>query len=281
VRTVHKDDLDFVGSPLEILYVLLSTAELWDRNPHDGNVGQMIESIQLHGFRDPPEYDSSLLGFPSGNHRTIALRAMQKNGYEAPKYIGVLKTTGEWCIPVVFGADAGSKLAAEAYGIDANNMVMGGDFEPAEIARLWKPGHYESMLVELAENQNGVASVDGDHLDALLRLRAYRLKADSNKLGPQDTTVKQVKLTKVEDPEVLQRQYGVICGQVWQVGKKQFLITDDDLELYLHIHETQSENVIIFTSPEVAAKQMPFWEQNTGNKVSLLETYIDGTQNES
>ena len=274
--------IEYNGSPLVIKYVHLSQAKLWDRNPHDGDVGQMIQSIQLHGFRDPPEYDSALDGFPSGNHRTIALRAMEKSGdYSVPKHIGIDRITSEWCMPVIFGADAGSREAAEAYGIDANNLVMaGGNFEPTDIARLWKPGKYEAILTELAARSIGVASVDGDHLDALLRLSASRSKAEPTTAAGEPPTLK-LKTPDIDDLEALRQQYGVIEGQRWQLGKNEIQTVSAQDQLRQLVED---ESVTLIVTPLETVRMLHYWELTTGKMVELLTggiTTRNGTQKES
>ena len=67
----------------------------------------------MHGFRDPPSYDIQLDAFVEGNGRTEALQWMHRHGRPRPRGIGLDPANGAWCMPVIFGVDASSRLAAE------------------------------------------------------------------------------------------------------------------------------------------------------------------------
>jgi hypothetical protein len=160
---------------LRLEYVPLSTVKHWDRNPKLHDIGALVQSIELHGFRDPPTFDATLDGIVEGNGRIEALTWMQVQEYRAPEGVGEIldaetREIVDWAVPILFGLDAPSRAAAERYGLDHNNLVLaGGDFTPAEIARTYTP-EYLVMLRELAEQSMLPVSVDGADLDELLRV---------------------------------------------------------------------------------------------------------------
>ena len=79
-----------------------------------------------------------------------------------------MKDTGEWAVPILFGVDAASAAAAEAYAVDHNNLTMtGGDFPVWDVARMWG-NEYTTILQDLAGQGQFPVTVDGDDLDALL-----------------------------------------------------------------------------------------------------------------
>lgn len=166
--TMQHGPAHLQGDLIGLKYIPLSAVRSWDRNPKKHDLQKLVESIETHGFRDPPAYDVQLDAFVEGNGRTEALQWMARHGRERPRGIALDVQTGEWCIPVIFGVDAKSRLAAERYGIDHNNLVLaGGDFTAADYARNWDP-RYAEILQELAHAQQLPVSIDGDDLDALL-----------------------------------------------------------------------------------------------------------------
>lgn len=156
---------------LEIRYVELSRVQLWERNPKKHDEGAIWKSIQQHGFKDPPRFEPKLNGgqggIVAGNGRAHVLHEMQVAGEPAPR--GVVATEDGWLIPVLFGVDAASEKAAEAYGVDANNLtLLGGDFGPLDLTRMWDEAAYAELLADLANSESLPVSVDGDDVDALI-----------------------------------------------------------------------------------------------------------------
>jgi len=156
---------------LELRYVDLATLRRWGENAKRHDLGALAESITRHGFRDPPAYDPALNagegGIVEGNGRGDALSAMQAQGQSAPR--GVVVEGGAWLVPVLFGVDAPSQAAAEAYGVAHNNLTMaGGDFTDLDMAGMWEPEGYAALLRSLAEQGEIPVSIDPTALDALL-----------------------------------------------------------------------------------------------------------------
>lgn len=86
------------GERLEMRYVPLSTAVLWEKNPKQHDMGAIIQSIEQNGFVDPPKFDAALGALVFGNGRTHALQIMARDGKDRPR--GILENEGgEWMRP--------------------------------------------------------------------------------------------------------------------------------------------------------------------------------------
>lgn len=156
---------------LSLRYVDIDTLAAWDRNAKKHDFGALVESIVRHGFRDPPAYDSALNagagGVAEGNGRADALRMMRAQQMQPPR--GILLQDGQWFAPVLFGVDAESQAAAEAYAVAHNNLTMsGGDFTDLDMAKMWDSVGYAELLASLAQENETPVTVDESALDALL-----------------------------------------------------------------------------------------------------------------
>ena len=80
--------MDREPEKLELRYVPLSQAKLWDENPKRHDIDRLIRSIETHGFGDPPKYDARLEGLVYGNGRTEALERMSRQGSDPPHRAG-------------------------------------------------------------------------------------------------------------------------------------------------------------------------------------------------
>lgn len=220
-----SDEPTIEGDLIGLKYVPISAARLWDRNPKKHDLQKLVESIETHGFRDPPAYELTLDGFVEGNGRTEALQWMARHGRPRPRGVAVDVQTGEWCMPIIFGVDALSRQAAERYGIDHNNLVLaGGAFTPVEIARNWEPA-YLDILRELGDAGQLPVSVDGDDLDAIL--------ADAGVDGhegrdapldegqePRGSLLELAAIARAEPRHI------PIRGEVWQIGEHVLVVAD-------------------------------------------------------
>jgi len=160
-----------MSDKLEIRYVPLSTAVLWDNNPKKHDLGGIAAAITVYGFKDPAKWEPQLNGgkggLGHGNGRIRALFAMKAQGQPRPRGI-VENEGGEWLVPIVFGVDAESQAAAEAYAIDHNNLTMaGGDFTLFQIAQMYDDG-LPDVLARLAAQEVVPVTMDGDDIDRLL-----------------------------------------------------------------------------------------------------------------
>lgn len=163
---------------LTIKYVPLDTVARWDRNAKKHNIPKLIDSFVQHGFKDPMKYEPALNngngGIVEGNGRAEALKTMRNQNPKKPPR-GVMVQEGKWLVPVIFGVDAKSAKAAEAYGVDANNLVvMGGDSDFADVMKLWEDQAI-GLLQDLKSSGNMPVSVDGEALDAMLDAERERL----------------------------------------------------------------------------------------------------------
>lgn len=159
---------------LRIEYVPLFQAALWDQNPKLHSIGDISDSIARYGFKDPPKYEPALNGgkggLVEGNGRVITLRMMAAQKMQRPR--GIVETEGgEWAVPVLFGVDAESERAAQAYALDHNSLVLsGGNYTALDTARMWDQSGYADILTALAEGDELPVSVDGDDLDLILEM---------------------------------------------------------------------------------------------------------------
>lgn len=157
------------GTPIELRYVRVKDILFWDKNPKKHVLDAIIGSIKEYGFRDPSAYDATLDGLVEGNGRAEALALMQKNKFDVPRGILIDKTTGDWCMPVLFGIDAPSKLAAERYAIDHNNLtMMGGDFTAYDMAKMWETEGYKTVLGTFKSAKAETFSMDASDIHMIL-----------------------------------------------------------------------------------------------------------------
>lgn len=159
-----------VSEKLEIKYVKVVDAPLWDQNPKLHDTGAIIESITINGFRDPATWDSALQAIVAGNGRTGALQIMEQQGMKAPRGI-LTDSNGSWYMPVLFGIDADSQEAAIRYAVDHNNLtMMGGDFSMFDVSKMWDKQGYLSILQGLRDDDGENAmpiTIDLSDLEAL------------------------------------------------------------------------------------------------------------------
>lgn len=190
MKSVNQDAL--TGTPIELRYVRVKDVLFWDNNPKKHSLDAIIGSIKEHGFRDPSAYDATLNGLVEGNGRAEALSLMQKNKFDVPRGILVDKETGDWCMPVLFGIDAPSKLAAERYAIDHNNLTMlGGDFTAYDMAKMWETAGYKSILGTFKDAKAQTFSLDANDIHMILNASVINPDVPSindNSVGDGDST---------------------------------------------------------------------------------------------
>ncbi len=157
---------------LALRYVPLATLALWDRNPKLHDLSQLAESIQRHGFRDPPAFDPALNGgrggVVEGNGRAEVLRSMEEAGAPPPRGIAQ-DDEGSWLVPVLFGLDSRSQAQAEAYGVDHNALTLGGSglgFE--DLVHLFDEQALHDLLRDAPDAGELLVSLGTADVDALL-----------------------------------------------------------------------------------------------------------------
>jgi len=154
---------------LELRYIPLSQAKLWDLNPKIHDLDALQRSIELHGFGDPPKYDSALDALVYGNGRTEILSRMKEAGSSPPRGIVTLKDR-EWALPVIFGVDAASREAAMAFAVDHNHLgLMGGNLGFSELTALWDETGLQAVLGQIPDASNLLTSLDSSQVEALLK----------------------------------------------------------------------------------------------------------------
>ncbi len=154
---------------LELRYVPLDQAlRLWPDNPKRHDLNALIKSIQLHGFGDPPKFDTKLNSLVYGNGRTEALERMRQEGMDPPR--GILKLeNNQWAVPVIFGVDAKSREAAVAFAIDHNNLALiGGNLGFTDLVAIWDEAGLQKVLSDIPDAGELLASLDAGDVAALL-----------------------------------------------------------------------------------------------------------------
>lgn len=155
---------------LSIEYIPLSQALLWEDNAKNHDFPRLITAIQTYGFRDPPSWDNTLQAIVEGNGRITALRQMQNQKMKVPRGITTDKTTGEWCVPVLFGMDSESKSQAVRYAVDHNNLVMaGGDFSVNDMARMWDAEGYRNIIASMMDDDENPVTMDREDMEKFLK----------------------------------------------------------------------------------------------------------------
>lgn len=189
------------GDLLFIRYVPITQVQRWDRNPKLHDIGGLVDSFEKHGFRDAPIFDSTLEAIVAGNGRAHALEWMRSNHKDPPAGIA-LDDTGEWYMPLQFGIDADSREAAEAFGVDHNNLTMtGGDLTLFDMERMWDGPGFRSLLSELSQDGQLLASLDGEDIDMLLE----------DAWGFEDGTLSPI---DVEGEEPMGREYAQLIVRI-------------------------------------------------------------------
>lgn len=208
------------GERLEILYVRLSDAVKWERNPKIHDIPGIIESIMTHGFRDAPIWDSTLGGLVGGNGRLQALEEMEAAtdlNHSPPRGILMAEDDGEWCVPVQFGIDAESKTAAEAFALDHNNLTLGGnDLGAYEKSLIWDDTYLE--IIDDVRGENGhIVSIHDDDLEAIRRARQLPLPMEIEEISP---------VVRMDKAEILLEEWKVEKGDIWQIGEHRLMCDD-------------------------------------------------------
>lgn len=168
---------------LSLRYLPISQAELFDNNAKLHNLNQIIESITRYGFKSACKWEGKLNdgrgGIVAGNGRVEALRVMEERGDELP--IGIAQDdTGEWCVPVLFGVEAESEAIARSYALDDNNLtLLGGDFDLADLKKLYNQELLMSELEELAQSGDLPLTFDNDFVEDSLQFLAENNSNDS------------------------------------------------------------------------------------------------------
>jgi hypothetical protein len=163
---------------IRVEYVRLDEAVLWERNPKQHDIGGLVQSIEQHGFRDAPVYDGTLGAIVAGNGRLLALmHMMRSDGAEPPRGIALHKDDGMWCLPIQFGIDAESVAQAEAFAIEANNLVLtGGDLESWDILAIYNEQQLAEITAHIQAEERELITLDNESLALMEQGRGSRRK---------------------------------------------------------------------------------------------------------
>jgi len=177
----QENEIEIKDGP-KIVWIRVQDAAklLWSENPKLHSIGDLVQSIEKHGFQELPRYDINLPNasgdagaIKAGNGRIETLAAMERDGMSLPRGLAQDKLTQAWVMPILVGTDADSLNAARAYAIDSNNLTMsGGDFTLGDILKLWSKDTYIALLKDLTPNDMPI-SVALEDLDWLLGLDTY------------------------------------------------------------------------------------------------------------
>ncbi len=194
------------GDLLTLRYVTLddALAWLWAANPKVHDADGLLASIRTYGFRDPSIYDGTLPGIAAGNGRLQALEQLRTAGDHAPRGVA-LDDTGNWHVPIIFGADAVSQAMAEAFGLDHNQLTIVG-FKRDDIPRLWRQNDYLALLKRLSDEDAVPVSVAADDVGDWLALLDEAVVSEGTDPGPD-----------IDRAAELRKQWGTEPGQLWEI----------------------------------------------------------------
>lgn len=180
IPQIDNTKLEFNDAP-QIAWILVRDAVklLSPHNPKLHDIGSVMQSIARYGFQELPKFDATVGWIKAGNGRIESLVEMEKARtsegtptYQLPRGLAANKE-GQWAMPLLVGTNAKNENEALAYLIDANNLTMlGGDFTPYEIAKMWDVKQYNDLLQKLATQNTYSVSMDDEAvsiMDAALK----------------------------------------------------------------------------------------------------------------
>ena len=246
-KAVTSDEV--TGDLLKLLYVPLSVLANLDEvlakgNPKKHEIDKLRRSIIQNGFIDPAKWDINLNGGRGGiiygNGRTEALVAMlldmKAGGQSPPRGIGVHSESGEWCIPVKFGVDAESEIAAKRFIVDHNLLTASG-LSVVDASAMFETEAYLELLSELKEEDALPLSVGEQEYLELLGSSGE----DSGESSGGDD--------EVDDPTELEIRDGLVQGSIWQLGRHRIMCGDSTDEGAIALLLEGKPIDLIFTDP--------------------------------
>lgn len=181
---------------LTLKYIPISEASLFETNATLHELEGIIASIKKYGFKNAPKWESLLNGgaggIVAGNGRIEALTLMHDRGDSVPDGIAI-DSNGEWFVPVQFGVDAPSEMLARAYAIDDNNLtVLGGEFNIADLDKLYDKDTLVKELESLSLADEMPVTMNNDALTALLKKLSQNENEDTEQLDSRDSSTKEL-----------------------------------------------------------------------------------------
>jgi len=240
------------GDLLQLLYIPLPALSNLDEvlaqgNPKKHELDKLRASIIQNGFIDPAKWDSNLNGGKGGiiygNGRTEALvamlRDMKQAGQQPPRGVGIAEDTGEWCIPVKFGVDAESEIAAKRFIIDHNLLTASG-LSVVDASVMFETEAYLELLGELKEAEALPISVDEQEYQEYLELIGEQ--GGKSKGGDSDDD-------GGEDPTEMEIREGLVLGSIWQLGRHKLACCDSTDEGAIALLLERKKPSMIFADP--------------------------------
>lgn len=203
ITVIEDTNTSFEGERLRMYYIPLEEAVLWDENPKEHAISDLIRSIRDNGFGDPPKWDKNLNngkgGLVFGNGRTHAVQWMKHNEEKPPRGVAYNPKTKQWAIPVLFGVDAESEKKAKRFALDHNNLpLLGGNFTAHDMSRLYNPDKYLAILDDLGVQDAMPITVDDEDLSAL-KLAVNNMFGDDKGLDPSSSVLQSLKNASVDN----------------------------------------------------------------------------------
>jgi len=241
----------------EILqWVRLNDIVLWDDNPNQGDVGAIAEMIREFGFRWPIGLRAGNLT-KSGNHRTLALRALHdeippKNKDRWQPFGQCLRVAdnGEWEIAYIDHSDL-TEAQSDAFAVADNRAVRLGHNDLEKLVAILERAHQEPGL------RLEATGFDGDDLDDLMReLREPSPAPDA----------------QLDRAQELQEKWQVQRGDLWQIGEHRLLCGDSTIEA--DVKRLMGDDIceICFTSPPYT--DMREYGENSDLSIETLVQFI-------
>lgn len=143
------------------LWVKLNEVKLWADNPNEGDIGAIIESIRVYGYRNTIYlWQENIV--KGGNHSVQALRHLLKTGWQPDlKSTALREISGEWHIKWDDISDMG-KEESDAFGIALNRTTRLGHDDDHKLVEL-----LQHLAQKHPEYMRGTG-YSGDDLDELL-----------------------------------------------------------------------------------------------------------------
>lgn len=151
---------------IEYRKVKWTHSKLLEKNPQEHDLEALMVAIALYGFRDPVAYDTTVDGLVEGNGRTEALLIMEASNQPVPHNI-IVDDEGDWCMPVIFGANSATIAEAYRYAIDHNLATLsGGAFSTSDKLKMMD----RQILLSICDDINSTIFLDESEV-SFLRLQ--------------------------------------------------------------------------------------------------------------
>lgn len=221
--------INFPSGRLRIEYIPVTTALSWEwqDNPKRHDIERLKKSILTYGFRDASIFDAALdpPGLVAGNGRVKAVFDLyKKKSGQIPLGIGIVQEgehKGEWAVPIQFGIDSVSQIAAEAFAVDHNNLTIVG-LSDEEVALIWDPKTYVEVLERLEEKGEPPISISDQTRERLQEghfLGDIQALVSDREPSSEPTEPKgEDQGPKFEEGKKLADLYKIKKGQVWKLG---------------------------------------------------------------